>query len=59
MRSARAAGTPAFFTIDAGPQVKVFCEPHHADRLADVLDSVEGVRQVIRTTIGPAAHILE
>jgi diphosphomevalonate decarboxylase len=59
VRSARAAGTPAFFTIDAGPQVKVFCEPHHADRLADVLDSVGGVRQVIRTTIGPAAHVLE
>ena len=30
----RASGTPAYYTMDAGPNVKVLCEAHNADHIA-------------------------
>jgi diphosphomevalonate decarboxylase len=54
VREARAAGTPAFFTIDAGPQVKVFSEPGTSLELADI----EGVERVFEVGVGPGAAIL-
>lgn len=51
----RAAGTPAFFTIDAGPQVKVLCARTDADAVAARLGAVPGVLRVLRS--GPGAGV--
>jgi diphosphomevalonate decarboxylase len=51
----RAAGTPAFFTIDAGPQVKVLCGAADADAVAARLRAVPGVLRVLRS--GPGAGV--
>jgi diphosphomevalonate decarboxylase len=59
VRRARERGLPVFFTIDAGPQVKVFCEPTAADRLEESLTAVPGVQRVIRSRLGPPARIVE
>lgn len=59
VRALRAAGTPAFFTIDAGPQVKVFCESTAADQVEASIRSLSGVQRVIRTGLGPAARLVE
>ncbi len=51
VRSLRAGGTPAFFTIDAGPQVKVVCLPEAAATVKDALD-LKSVSQLIETKVG-------
>lgn len=54
VRDARDKGTAVFFTIDAGPQVKVFAEPGVSMRL----DDIDGVERVIEAGVGPGAHVL-
>lgn len=56
VRDIRASGVPAYFTIDAGPQVKVLCQPEDADTVARALASVPGVHETRVTGLGPAAH---
>lgn len=52
VQTLRAAGTPAFFTIDAGAQVKVICPPACADTVEDRIREIEGVLNTIRTEVG-------
>ncbi len=57
VREARSSGLPAFFTIDAGPHVKVFCP---ADAVPGVEALGEGVSNgVILSSIGGAAEVDE
>lgn len=55
----RADGLPAYFTMDAGPHVKVLTLPRHADEVALALDEHPGVERVIRCGPGPDAHELK
>jgi len=55
----RAEGTPAFITIDAGPQVKVLCQPADAPCVALALESVPGVARVVTSAPGAGAEVLE
>ena len=59
IRDLRGAGTAAFFTIDAGPQVKAVCEPADAQRVADALREIPGVVQVLRSALGAGARLIE
>ncbi len=54
VRAARARGLPVFFTIDAGPQVKVFSEAG----TSFALEQVHGVEQVIEVGVGPGAEVV-
>jgi diphosphomevalonate decarboxylase len=55
VRRLRARGVQAYFTIDAGPHVKVLCSPADEDMVARALLSVPGVTRTIRTRPGPGA----
>jgi diphosphomevalonate decarboxylase len=55
VRAYRAAGGRAYFTMDAGPHVKVLVEPSAAGELQLELGKVEGVSAVLRSTAGPDA----
>lgn len=59
VRELRAAGTRAFFTIDAGPNVKVLCERADADAVEAALAAVPGVVRVIRALPGDGAHLAD
>lgn len=59
VRGLRRAGTPAWVTMDAGPQVKVITAPEHGDAVAAMLQDVPGVRRLIRTRLGPAARVVD
>jgi diphosphomevalonate decarboxylase len=59
VRALRAAGTPAFFTIDAGPHVKVLCAASDADLVAGALDGVQGVLRTLVAAPGPGARLVE
>ncbi|MEP7120713.1 MAG: diphosphomevalonate decarboxylase [Byssovorax sp.] len=56
----RAAGLPAWFTIDAGPHVKVLTTPEREDDVERAIAAVAGVKRTIRTRPGgPATLIAE
>jgi diphosphomevalonate decarboxylase len=57
VRELRSSGIPAYFTMDAGPHVKVVTETVNAQSVTDALGSVPGVLQVIRTSAGPDAQV--
>lgn len=59
VRELQAAGTPVFFTIDAGPQVKAVCAPGHGPGVADVLGRVAGVVRTVTSGLGTGARVVQ
>jgi len=55
----RGEGLQAYFTIDAGPQVKVICPRPERDAVADALERVAGVRRVLLSEPGSGATVVE
>lgn len=55
--SLRAEGVRGWVTIDAGPQVKVLCEPSDADRIAAALRDVPGVERVLTCAPGKGVEV--
>ncbi len=51
-------GWTAFFTMDAGPHVKILSHAANAEEVANDLARVPGVRKVIRCRPGRAAHVI-
>ena len=59
VRRLRQKGTLAYFTIDAGPHVKVLTTPDQEDTVARALSAVPGVTRVLHTRPGPGAALIE
>ncbi|MBM4269560.1 MAG: diphosphomevalonate decarboxylase [Deltaproteobacteria bacterium] len=59
VRELRGSGCDAYFTIDAGPQVKVVCAPQDADAVAEGLATVPGISRVLRSGAGPGVEITD
>jgi diphosphomevalonate decarboxylase len=59
IHSLRRKGLPAYVTIDAGPQVKVICLPEYSERIQKELAQIEGIKKILKTSIGPEAWIVE
>ena len=59
VRALRKGGTPACFTIDAGPHVKVLVEPNSAATLRSALASTAGVLRVLESAPGPDAAVFD
>lgn len=53
VRELRTAGTPAFYTMDAGPHVKVLVQTSDAERVAQDLAKVPGVESTLVAGPGP------
>lgn len=58
VRELRETGTPVFFTIDAGPQLKAVCGPGASDSVAEKLAEVPGVVEVLRCGLGDGARVI-
>lgn len=59
VRGLRRRGILAYFTIDAGPQVKVLCHLRDCPTVADALRDTPGVLEVMCSQPGPGARVLE
>ncbi len=59
VRQMREDGLPAYFTIDAGPQVKVICQAKDSEDIRSRLEAINGVKQVLFTSPGAGAEIVE
>ena len=57
VRELRGSGLQAYFTMDAGPHVKVITLPEIAEEVTTHLAGIPGVLQVIRCAPGPDAFI--
>lgn len=57
VRDLRASGAFAYFTMDAGPHVKVLTLAEQAERVRRELELVPGVHQVLVSAAGEAARI--
>jgi diphosphomevalonate decarboxylase len=55
---ARRAGPPAYFTIDAGPHVKVLCEAGDAPAVEAILRAVPGVTGTVVAGPGKEARVV-
>ncbi len=55
----RQEGIGAYFTIDAGPQVKVLCLPEQRAAVAEEIGRVPGVRRVLLSAPGCGAQVVE
>lgn len=59
VRRMRARGAPVFFTIDAGPHVKVFTLPEVEAEVRAALEAVPGVLRTISAEPGGGAKVVE
>jgi diphosphomevalonate decarboxylase len=59
VRRARDAGLSVFFTVDAGPHVKVFCPLADEDATVAMLTEIPGVRRVLSTRPGHGARLVQ
>ncbi len=55
----RAQKVAAYFTIDAGPHVKVLCAAADAARVAEALAATPGVQRTVVASPGPGARVIE
>ncbi len=59
VRELRAQGTAAYFTIDAGPQIKVLCLPQDEAKVQQMLEALPGIQSVVRNAPGPDPILME
>jgi len=59
VRELRAGGLEAYFTIDAGPQVKVICKPENSEQLRAKLREIPGIKSILHTRLGGPAKLLD
>ena len=59
VRALRTEGASAFFTIDAGPHVKVLCDAGEAESVAAALAETPGVLRTLIAAPGPGARLEE
>ena len=59
VRALRSQGTPAFFTIDAGPQVKVVTEAEFVDNVRQAIEDIPGVVDIVPSALGAGARVVD
>lgn len=59
IRSLRADGLDAFFTIDAGPQVKAICSAESESQVIEALSAVPAVEDILTSGLGGGASVVE
>ncbi len=59
VRALRQAGTGAWITMDAGPNVHVLCEPAAERRVAAALEALPAVQALIHDRVGEGPHTCE
>ncbi len=59
IRELRAEAVPVFFTIDAGPQIKAVCAPGYSTAVAERLAQIDGVAEIRKVGLGPAAYVVD
>jgi diphosphomevalonate decarboxylase len=59
VRELRQKNIQCYFSIDAGPQVKILCTPHDEEAIGKLLMEIPGVSRLMRTSLGSGAKLIE
>jgi diphosphomevalonate decarboxylase len=59
VRELRERGVQVYFSIDAGPQVMLLCEPGSTASAMAALAGIPGVKKILASTLGPGAQCVE
>jgi len=51
-------GISIFYTIDAGPQVKIICKAKHTDQVISQMKSVPNIQDIIEVNLGERARLI-
>ena len=54
----RASGHRLFYTIDAGPQVKIICEPKSSEFIKKRIMEETDINEIIHTRIGESPRVI-
>lgn len=57
VKELRKQGTPAYITMDAGPQVKILCQPEAVPSIRNTLETIKGIKSILECRPGPAAAL--
>ncbi|MFA5667637.1 MAG: diphosphomevalonate decarboxylase [Balneolaceae bacterium] len=57
IKELRTSGIPAYVTMDAGPQVKIFCLPEAQLPIRQALKTVKGIKSILECRPGPAVAL--
>ena len=52
------SGIGIFYTIDAGPQVKIICKAKHADQVISEMKSIPNIQDIIEVNLGQGARLI-
>jgi diphosphomevalonate decarboxylase len=52
-------GIPAYAGTDAGPNVHIFTEPKHVQRVIRTIQEVQGVLKIIHSRVGDGSHLIQ
>ena len=59
VRELRGKNIPAWFTVDAGPQVKIITLPEYVAVVEKSIGKIAGVKRIISSGLGPDAHLTD
>ena len=51
-------GIGIFYTIDAGPQVKIICKAKHTDQVISEMKSIPNIQDIIEVNLGQGARLI-
>lgn len=54
----RESGTEAYYTIDAGPQVKILCLPKDESGIIQELEELHYIKDIISSKVGYGSHVV-
>ena len=59
VKSLQLQGWDIFYTIDAGPQVKVICKPDLTEEVAVEINKIPGIESIVKCGLGQGARIID
>lgn len=58
VRELRKKNVQCYFTIDAGPQVKIICLSNNTEKIEKQIRQVNGVKKIIKTSLGSGTKLI-
>jgi diphosphomevalonate decarboxylase len=55
----QAQGRDVFYTIDAGPQVKIICKPDLTEEVAFEINKIPGIESIVKCGLGQGAKLID
>ena len=59
VKTLQAQGWDVFFTIDAGPQVKIICKPDLTEEVAFEINKIPGIGSIVKCGLGQGARLID